>query len=608
MTLADSEIPVPQEDILYRQCFKTGDGKPWTDTFLIEKEMVQRGGYVTTGGKRYGNGPVYHFKRSVSALYPEFRWNPWADLIVEAFILDNEIGIVGPGSSGKTFVLAVFLYTYIQIWPKGTTILMSTTTKASLQLRNFSYISEIHNAATRIRKWLPGRLIMSRCALAFEDLEDEAQELKHGIIGVACRVGDTWVGLGNYVGIKNQRLLLCADEGHLMDSSFLRALANMRKSSKGARFKMIVMGNPKDTTDPLGMVCEPHVEDGGWEAYDPVPKTRKWRTRARGGVAIQLCGYDTPNGDAKKGEEPFPGIILKEDIENDAVYFGRESIDFTMMNLGVFPVNAIAKRVITVTLCEAHQAFEEVIWESSDQNHRAVGLDAAYSGIGGDRCVLTDLTWGLSRDGKTVMAYTSPPIIVPVTTKKGDPQPEDQIAKFCMNYCLERGIRPDQFGLDSTGKGTLVSALNRMWSTDVIPIEFGGKPTDRIVQEKDGKRASDAFGKFVTELWFSARRVIVACQMRMMPRDVAREASTRAWDYTKGDMKQDVERKELTKKRLGRSPDLPDSLVVAIEVAVRNGFVIATDQPVGVQKRRETGWLSKRVEKFKATRKDLVYA
>jgi hypothetical protein len=576
------------------------------DRFLIEKAMFVSGGYKTHGKDTYGNGKVYHFKEAMKALLPHLKWHAWVDLEVECFINYREIGIAGPASSGKTYIIAACVYTYIQIYPKDTSVIMSTTTVQALQLRIWGSIKEIHNEAKRRRTWLPGTVMESRCSLAFEHVTDEARDFRDGLIGVACRVGGTWVGISGYVGLKNDRIILVADEAHLMDRGFLNAIANLRKGSKKEPFKLIAMGNPKDTSDALGTVCEPRAEDGGWEGYTGDSRTKTWLTRAEGGIAIQLCGYDTPNGDSTKGNEPFPGLILKEDIENDANYYGRESIEFTMMNLGIFPRNSIDKRVVTVTLCETSKAFEEVAWESKHTLKRAIGVDAAYSGVGGDRCVMTDLTWGQEANGEIVMAFTCKPIVIPVNPRLKD-QPEDQIALFMKEYCDREGISLSSVGIDSTGKGTLVAAIGRLWGTDVIPVEFGGKPTERVVQQRDNKRACDAYGKFVTELWFAARSAIVGRQIRKMPMEVAREGATRAWDYTKG-MKQDVEPKEYTKERLGRSPDLFDSFVVALEVARRNGFEIANTQAVGVRvKTRRSNWLMRAVEKAKQAKHELVY-
>lgn len=890
--------------------------------------MVRSGGYKQIGSGVYGNGLHHHFREAMKSLMPAFQWHEWSELLVKAFVENDEIGIAGPASGGKTYTMAACAYVFIQCFPQDTTIIISTTTVQALQLRIWGAIKEIHNKAREIRPWLPGTMLESKCCLVFEKNADEMRDHRDAIIGVAARVGGVWVGISNYCftagtkvltpdgekpiesisegdfvisaigpqrvrstsarkaerivrvhlsngkkinctpehpflteygwvnaidvkpnskvfspdetmqivrgrdreisanvlrsglpekdmgeelhhlrekvlqkgeadsllqsilfsemevaesgvceegcrvkrlgfhreenkricigqsgrkeakggkgfescecsddslqlhrkgadsggenhfgyvsgcgvelcdwngeiskaeehasvpdghciygreagcrsrwgkpyetganstrcktdgmaaktrvdrvevlesvrdsqsgtgegehtvynlqveghpsyvvegvvvhncGIKNERIILIADEAHLMERGFLNAVANLRKGSKKMPFKLVAMGNPKDTADALGSVCEPRVQDGGWEAYDGSATTRTWPTRAKNGIAVQLCGYDTPNGKLKPGQEPYDGIITLEQIKNDEDYYGKESVEFQMMNLGIFPQNSVEKRVVTATLCESHGAFDEVIWESKNNLSRCVGIDAAYSGVGGDRCVLTDLTWGTDTAGNTVIAFTVPPVIIPVNPKLKE-QPEDQIARFIKDYCEAAGIPASYCGLDSTGKGTLVGALGRLWSTEVIPIEFGGKPTERIVQSKDNKRACDAYGKFVTELWFAARSCVVGKQIRMMPRDVAREGSTRAWDYVKG-MKQDVEPKEETKVRLGRSPDLFDSFVVALEVARRNGFEIAQVAPTGVRsKSKASNWLMRKRDRLKAARHELVEA
>jgi hypothetical protein len=83
----------------------------------------------------------------------------------------------------------------------------------------------------------------------------------------------------------------------------------------------------------------------------------------------------------------------------------------------------------------------------------------------------------------------------------------------------------------------------------------------------------DAYGKMVTALWFAVRAVIESDQMRGLPNDVMEEGMMREWGINR-DGKVDVETKDKTKLRMGRSPDLFDSLVVAVEVARRCGFQI----------------------------------
>ena len=512
---------------------------------------------------------------------------------------------MGPGSSGKTYTSAAFGLCTFYIYPTGTSIIMSSTTREGLQLRIWGSIKELHNKAKARREWLPGRVIESRFILTSSDQDAEAQDFRDGIIGVACKVGGTFVGLSNYVGLKNDRVMLIADEASLMSRGFLDSVANLRKNPE---FKLIAMGNPKDRNDALGIVCEPHPSFGGWEGIEYLEQTRTWKTRAPGGVAVQLCGHDTPNAKFPKGTNPYRGIITPEQIQADLDYYGRDSLQFSMMNLGMLPRDGGTRRVVTMSLCEQNQAFDEIVWQGADKITRIIGIDAAYSGIGGDRCVMTDLQYGPDGTGRIVLAFAEAPIVIPVTAVKAQ-QAEEQIAEYVLLYCKQRNIPPEQVGFDSTGRGTLMSAFARLWSPEVVPIEFGGRPTDRPVRKGDPKTEREAYGKMVTALWYSSRLLIESKQLRKLPREVAEEGSMREWGISRTGLI-DVEPKHKTKERMGRSPDLWDSFVVALEMARRTGFEIAGGQGVGIVKRQTPKWLTSLSDKRRTmqTNQSLTYS
>jgi hypothetical protein len=477
-------------------------------------------------------------------------------------------------NSGKTTFSAVFgLVTYFAR-PKGTSVMMSTTTRDALQLRIWGAVKKWFNSAKMRHPDLPGYIIESRNMLTTDPPDgDEGREFKDGILGIACRIGGAFVGLSNYVGLHNDVVVLIADEAHFMGRGFYDSVSNLRKNPK---FKLIAMGNPKDHTDCLGLISEPSVEDGGWEAFEQKEETFTWKTRASGGIGIQLCGYDSPNYDYPRGVNPYRGIITPEQIEKDLAYYGKDTLQFSMMNLGMYPKEGASSRIITRILCEKNLAFEEPIWET-DQQVTVAGLDAAYSGVGGDRCVLTIMKYGRDILGKMVLAYVTPPIIVPTLKSKQHAAKlttEDIIADFVSAKCVEFGVEPHRFALDSTGRGTLVSALAQRWSPAIVPVEFGGRPTDRqMALEGDKRTEKEAYNKMVTALWFASRAVIESKQMRSLPKDVMYEGIMR--ETIQSDGKTDVETKDKTKVRMGRSPDLWDSLVVAIEVARRTGFQIS---------------------------------
>lgn len=562
---------------------------PTPDRFLIERKMIQSGGKL----HGHGEGIAYHYKAAICALWPTFDWHRWSHLLIEEFAENMETAVMGPASSGKTYCASAFGLVSFWVFNPGISIIMSSTTKEGLQLRIWGSIKELFNKAKNRRSYLTGRLIESRYMLTGASSDDEAQDFRDGIIGVACRVGGTFVGISNYVGLKNEHIMLIGDELSLMNRGFIDSLANLRKGAK-KNFKFIGMGNPSDPTDALGVMAEPAAELGGWTAYEGTANTRTWKTRAVGGKCVQLCGYDSPNYDYPRGLNPFKGLITPEQIENDLAYYGENSLQFYMMNLGVMPRNPSARRVITKLLAEQRQAFDSPIWGSS-KLVRITGLDPAYGGVGGDRCVLTDLIFGPDRDGKTLIAFDGQQTMVPIDATSRE-QAEEQIVRFCMRHCIARGVDPDNFGLDATMAGSLVSTFAQIWSPSVVPVMFGGPAPDRLIRSGDPKKECDAYGKMVSAIWWASRYIIDAAQLRSAPVEAIEEASLREWGINKlqssrkSDPVVDVEPKDKMKLRSGRSPDLWDSACVAIEVARRRGFVIGGGPALALSARKAPEW------------------
>lgn len=92
----------------------------------------------------------------------------------------------------------------------------------------------------------------------------------------------------------------------------------------------------------------------------------------------------------------------------------------------------------------------------------------------------------------------------------------------------------------------------------------------------------------MSELWFAVRLIIESGQFKALPEDVMNEGCMREWRLVPGP-KVEVEPKENTKLRMGRSPDLFDALVAAVEGARQRGFTIA--HLGGDRRLRDRSWL-----------------
>ena len=548
-----------------------GEVWPVDDALAIEMACIRKGGHwINRAGMACGAGLFHHFKRLQSILWPRKKWHRWNELLLKNFIANRVTGVMGPASSGKSREACDYALTCYFIWPDETTVLVSSTDTRSLELRIWGEIKKQWRQATELHDGLAGHVIDSRQMITSDPKGTEGRDFRNGIVGVPCQIGTTYVGLGKYVGVKNKRILLCADEAQFMSRSFFDAIANLNKN---AGFTCIALGNPKERVDALGVICEPADEDGGWEGVDNTEVTKTWRTRFANGRCVNLVGTDSPNFDVPPDAPvPFPFLITRQAIADDEAFYGRDSLQFAMMNLGMMPKDTVSRRVLTRLMCENFGAFLPAVWTGTDRV-KIAGLDAAYGSVGGDRCVFCELNFGLDQHGKQIMEYVGAPVIIPVNGKLSD-TPEDQIAKYVMRECERRGIDPGNLFYDSTGRGTLGTAFARLWSAKVNPIEFGGRATERPLSPDTSKTCREHYGKMVSELWFSVRAAVESGQFRNLPQEVMTEGCSREWTMISGN-RLDVEPKELTKKRMGRSPDLFDALVVAVEGARQRGFRIA---------------------------------
>lgn len=565
----------------------------WPETvnpLAIEMRMVEEGGrFKSRKGHMVGNGVEFHFKEAVKLLWPNICWHKWNNLFVQNYLTKRTIVVIGPASTGKTHSAAFCVLMDYYIFPSITTVIICSTTKERLEDRIWGEIKKLHKQATQKHRWLPGHLIEGRMRVVTDDrtMAEEGRDFRNGIVGVPCKKGNDYVGMGDFAGLKNKRVRLVGDELSLLPQVFVHAISNLDKNPD---FKAVGLGNPKDTTDALGVLAEPAAHLGGWDSgLDQTPITKTWETRRPQGVAIQLPGSDSPNKDGKLGVP----IITQADIDRDVAFYGKDSLWYTMMDEGMMPRGQGTRRVITRQLCLKHRAMEDPHWSNTQITYIAA-LDAAYRGVGGDRCVLVILAFGNevsfenTPENALVNAIISQrtdfdprrrilalvdTMIVPIKAGDFSNPPEDQIVTFTRGVMEQRGIPPSNLFYDSGMRTSLVTAFARLWSTQVNSIDCGGDPSDRMVSANIPIPCNKYYKKRITEFWFSVRLTIEAEQFRGMTEEMMQEGSQREYTMSDGN-KIEVEPKEKMKLKTGRSPDLFDALAVGVEGARQRGFII----------------------------------
>lgn len=522
------------------------------------------------------DNPLPHYLAIDKILWPEDDQHRWFKQAFDAFSRESIVVLMGASDSGKTFPAAKWGLIEYWVRPEETLVLVSSTDVRGLELRVWGAIKELFNRALNVAPNLPGVVLEAKHAITTEEVRDQrrARTLRKGIICIPCLQGGKYVGLGKYIGVKQKRLRQIADECQLMGASFLDAVPNFI----GKDYKGTFLGNPLDPMDPLGRVAEPIH---GWGSHGEPKKTTTWRTKLYNGICVNFVGTDSPNFDHPRDKPPrYPYMISWKKIDAVCAFWGPESIQYFSQCVGVMKVGLVGNRVITTQLCNEHNAEKEAVWKDTNITD-IYAIDPAYGGE--DRCVGGRIQFGLGVHGRHILKVYPPRVypIRPGISKK----PERQIAEELQKDLLLHNIPSTSAFYDSFGKGTIGAAFAEVFGKDPpVPVDAGGPPSDRPVRHdlfiydkglgyKRLKRCDEHYSKFITEMWFSARYVIECDQMCELPMDVRDEGCLREYGVVQGNKFQ-LEKKEDTRERMGRSPDLFDWLAVAIEGARQLGFEI----------------------------------
>lgn len=556
---------------------------------------------IRRGGKKLGLSE--HYKRACKLIWPHIDWHRWTELCNKEIRRPGAkvTVLMGSGSTGKTNISGWEYLLEYYTNPQETLVLISSTDIRGLELRVLGEIKKLHQMAVDRFPWLAGNLIDSKHCITTDELEDdEAEErirtrdLRKGVIGIPTVQGGKNVGLGKWQGIKQRHIRLIADDCTAMNNSFLSAFANLNNNID---FQAIVVGNPDDVLDPLGVASEPK---DGWTSHLEPTKTEVWDTRFYNGRCVNLVGTDSPNFDFPPDQPAkYPYLVSHQKIQETLSAFPKDSFEYYSQCIGVMKISQLSRRVITRDLCRQFHASDDAVWDGDSPIIKVGATDAAY---GGDRCIGGHAEFGKCIDGKVRLQF-HPPHMVPVRINTGVPMAEeDSISAYEKQYFESSGVPPENYGHDSTGRGSLGTSLARVWSANCNPIEFGGAPSkrpvtmdtytiDRTTGQRRLKRCDEHYSKFVTELWYSLRYAIEADQIRGLPEDVMNELCMRQWERVAND-RIEVESKLEMKERTRKSPDLGDWASIILEMARRRGFQISR---LGGEQKKPSGesWLTK---------------
>jgi hypothetical protein len=590
------------------------DAERFYDPLEIEMYCLRKGGRFTLKGIELGNGMMFHWKAAESLLWPEDDHHRWSDLFLENILAHKCIGGIGPANANKTYRLGKWILLDYWLFPTATLSIVSSTDVRGLELRVWGKIKELFNRGNEYRERvgspdMPGNVLdgfkcITTDSLDEHDKKKKARVLTKGIICIPCMSNGKYVGLGKYAGAKQKRTRLAADEMQFMGPSHLDAYGNFVQSPG---FKGIAIGNISlEPNDCLHRFCEPKE---GWDNRPEPSKTDVWATKWMDGVAINFVGSDSPNFDYPDTEPiKYPYMVNRIGMQEVEAFYTKDSFQYLRDCIGVYRSSMMFNRFWTPEFCKQHRAHDLAIWDSTERT-KVASIDAAYGGVGGDRCVFREGEFGLSHDNREILRVGKPELI-PVSYKIKE-SPEDQIALWTFKRMMASSIPFNQLAYDSTGRGSLGASFAKLMGLVVpVPVEFGGRPSSRpvrhdlfVIDDKTGdkrlKRCDEQYWDMVSELWFSVKHMVHTEQMRELDLPTMREGCERVIGVWHG-KKDFVESKHnpQDRKKMIVSPDQMDNLVTMVELARRLGFKIENlGAPVLVDN-APAGWLEKEASKY----------
>jgi hypothetical protein len=505
--------------------------------------------------------------------------NNYALDIIDLFCNENDWGIAGCASSGKTFSVAACIIIDWLCAPDFTSTYVASTSLDASEDRLWGKVCTLYRIAMRNLQAKYGKdasignLVEYRRMIVFEsiDTKDSERDYTNAIKALAFpKGGEGKRSVENTRGRKNARMRLFLDELAEMDLYALDTRVNL-----GANPDFIFggMANPAATANnPHTELCQPdHPLE--WESVNRY--THKWTTRT--GVALHLSGEDSPNFQVPDAEiPPFDRFLT---IQGEAAtlkrcYGNKNALEYWRNVYGWWPDSSVELTIFSKQFIQGCDINWEPVW--SGKTKVVCGFDPAFT-AGGDRCAATFCRFGPNDTGRSLGYYLG---TREYNSSVGEVF-EESIAIQVVRDCLEYGVHPRDFGLDISGDGgKMMRAIIIEWSKYnpeamfVFPISSMGMPTERKISNLDQRTCKEAYDRLVTEYWFAVHtamstRSLVGIDVERHSQ-VVNELCSRLYSH-KG-RKVSVEKKLDMKQRLKKSPDLADSFTYAVQMLRRAGL------------------------------------
>jgi hypothetical protein len=480
-------------------------------------------------------------------------WNPWLEKLLEEACSNDFLAVGGCSSSGKSWGGALYGIVSFLADPEGTLVLVTSTSISAAKKRIWKGVIQLWNSLPEKYKKL-GRIKPSVNMIHYQPPDGTVASDASSINLVAAEQKQEASAVAKLVGLKNSTVILIADELCELSPAVIAATDNLISNP---RFQMIAMSNPKDPEDPFGIMFKPKA---GWSTIDET--CYEWETDY--GKAIRFDVLQSPN--YLEQECIYKYMLTYEKIEAKRKQLGDNSSAFYRFYRGFIPLQGSENNIYTTTDFNAYMA-DDVEWKNPPK--KVVGIDLSFTSSG-DRTILAVCLFGENKEGKKCLKFERYYSIKENAQDKVNPRTE-QIVDEVKRILDREGVTYDNVAIDNSGGG--ISAVDRFTqklSRDLLRVNFGGKASDKQVSANERIPSWKKYVNRVSELWGVGVEFMRGGQFAGFNTciELVGEMKARRYEIVKGGDGERilVEPKKKMKARTGRSPDISDALMLAIEL------------------------------------------
>lgn len=216
---------------------------------------------------------------------------------------------------------------------------------------------------------------------------------------------------------------------------------------------------------------------------------------------------------------------------------------------------------------ELYRQFVEGDWNVADDPHAIIPYQHLHACIERDPAALAaaegeealGIDVGELGTDKTVCAYMRGETCYEITGWRGEMTGGS--SDLIIPTVITRGVAPARVGVDAVGVGAGVYSDLVRSVGPVHRIAFGAAPTERSVDGMDGLKLE--FANLKAQMWWKLREDVLAGEIRIPDDETLIQDLLAVRYFVRGERKIAVETKDELRKRIGRSTDFADALVIA---------------------------------------------